>query len=486
MNLRRVFLSSVVWSSVADLGQRAFSFIIMLVLVRLLSLQDFGTSATAMMIVQLLQPVTRFGIYDYLIQRRELSEEIKGAAFMASLMFGCLATVVMFACADLIAMAFSDPNLAPVMRALSIIFLIRSVSAVYEALLVKQFGFKTLAVRTLGAVVVSGLMAVSLAFAGWGVYALVMQQLTASLMASIILVVSYRWVPSFKGARAHIRSILTLGSRYTASQLFSSINNNIYGLIIGLVVSTEAAGIFRLAWSGLDLCMQLTIRPFMQVAQPLFSKLQADRFALGQSYLKVTQHCAALTFPIFGMMAIMGPEIGAFLYGPRWVGVGYVLSIICLIVFPATPNYLIGVLLNAVGRPEKNLQLSAIQSVLSVIFAYTASRWGMMAVAIAFVIRPLFTTPMSFRLLNQSAEAPVPRIARALFVPITAALAMMLAVFLTKSMLVGHLRVELQFVATGLVGLLVYGALVFLMDRQMVMGMLSTIWPKAAKLRGAS
>src|SRR5688572_27759935 len=257
MSIRQAFFSGVVWSSAADIGQRAFSFLILLILVRLLTPQEFGTAATALMIIQLLQPVTRFGLYDYLIFRQDADEPTKGAAWLTGIALGALFSLLLFAVAGLVADAFSDPALAPVLRALSPIFLLRSISCVHEAMLVKQFGFKTLALRTVSAVFIAGVVALVLAYSGWGVYSLVIQQLVNALVATVVLCFSYRWLPRFAGVRAQLRTVVAAGSKYTIAQLFSSLNNTVYGLAIGLFVGTQAAGVFRLAWTGLDLCIQL-------------------------------------------------------------------------------------------------------------------------------------------------------------------------------------------------------------------------------------
>lgn len=481
MSIRGAFFSGVVWSSAADIGQRAFSFLILLILVRLLTPQEFGTAATALMIIQLLQPVTRFGLYDYLIFRQDPDEPTKGAAWLTSIALGLVSSLLLFAVAGLVADAFSDPELAPVLRALSPIFLLRSISCVHEAMLVKQFGFKRLALRTVSAVFIAGVVAIVLAYAGWGVYSLVIQQLVNALVASVVLCFSYRWMPSFTGVRANLRKVMAAGSKYTIAQLFSSLNSTVYGLAIGLFVGTEAAGVFRLAWTGLDLCIQLTIRPFMQVAQPLFAQIQADSKRLGEVFIKVCQHCAVLTFPIFGWMAVMGPEVGTFAYGPRWADAGEVLSIICFVVFPATPNYLIAVLLSAVGQPGRALVLSAAQSVLSVLFAMIAVHWGMTGIAIAFVLRTLITTPLGFEFLKRSADVSVLKVGRPLAMPVIASALMMVSVIATKYLIPEFHTVVITLFVSGLVGAMVYGVAMFVLDRDMIAAMVSMLRQKAKR-----
>jgi len=485
MTTRRVFFSSVVWSSLADIAQRAFSFLVLLILVRLLTLQEFGTAATATMIIQLLQPVSRFGLYDYLIFRDDADEAVKGAAWLTSIALGLVATALLFVLAGPISQAFSDAQLAPVLRALSPVFLLRSISCVHEAMLAKQFGFKSLALRTVSAVFVAGIAAIGLAYAGFGVYSLVIQQLVNAAVASVVLCFSYRWLPRFAGSGAHLKTVLTAGSKYTLAQLFSSLNNTIYGLAVGLFVSTQAAGVFRLAWTGLDLCIQLTIRPFTQVAQPLFAQLQADSKRLGETFINVCQHCALVTFPVFGWMAVMGTEVGTVAYGDRFIEAGVVLSILCFVVFPATPNYLIAVLLNAVGQPTKAMILSAAQSALSVLFAMIAVQWGMVGIAAAFVLRTLVTTPLGWWFLKRNAQVSVLDIAKALATPVLASAIMMLAIYATKHATERFVpefhTVIIALIASGIVALIVYGATLFKLEKALILSAWSVLSQKLAK-----
>ena len=476
-----VLMSGVLWSSVGDIGQRFFSFLVMIILVRLLSLQEFGTAATAAMLIQLIQPIARFGIFDYLIQKHDLDEPTKSAAVLGSMALGAIAAMLVFFTSGLVAWAFSDDALIGVLRLLSLMFVINAVGVVYEALLVKQFGFKSLAVRNISAVVVAGSVAILAAFCGWGVYSLVVQQLVFSLISTIVLCLSLRWRPVLTGAFRRLPTVMNLGSRYTIAQIFTSLNNTIYGLAIGLLVGTEAAGIFRLAWSGLDLCIQLTVRPFLKVAQPTFAQLKLDREALKTSLITIMRFCALLTFPVFGVMAAVGPELGTFVYGQKWLAAGKVLSILCLVVFCATPNYLIAILLNAVGQPGKALVLSVVQCVLSVGLALLAAPFGLAGMAIAFVIRPFVTTPLSFRFARVCSGVTTREIGQALVVPIAATVLGAVIGLAVKIFVVADWHPILVISSVASVIILIYLPAVLMLDRELALSALERLRSRLAK-----
>jgi O-antigen/teichoic acid export membrane protein len=473
MKLQTTFVSGALWSSFGNIGQRAFSFFILLILVRILSIKDFGIATTAIMLIQLLQPISRFGIYDYIIQRKDIDEPTKAAAFLTNLFIGCIMSAGLFLLAGPIAKMFSEPELVSVLRLLSPLFLIRSLTCVHEAILAKKFGFKQLAARTVNATIASGLIAVGLAFAGAGVYSLVLQQISNAVIGSVLLYIALPWTPRCSGCWRRIPEVMLKSAAYTISQIMSSLNNTLYGLVIGFMVSTEAAGFFRLAWSGVDLCIQITILPIMQVAQPLFARMQSRRKALGEAYLSVCRHCAALTFPVFGWMAIMGPEVGNLVFSQRWSGTGSILSILCLVVFPATPNYFIGILLNSVGRPDQALRLSATQLSMSMLLAVISSHWGLTGVAIAFVSRAVLTTPLGFYFLSRNIPITPMAVLKALRTPVLASGVTMAVAALTNLSIGESMPEVLVLIASFITSVTAYCAMMVLMDRPLTMKFVS-------------
>jgi O-antigen/teichoic acid export membrane protein len=477
MDLQKTLFKGFAWSSAANIAQRALAFLILLVLVRLLSKQDFGTAATGSMIVSLLQPVTRFGTFDYLVQKPDVDERVQTGAFFTSLVFGVISSLGLFALAGPIAAAFHDPNLKPVVQLLSPVFLLKSVSCVHEAMLTKAFGFKMLAMRTVGGVFLAGGVAIAMALCGYGLFALVAQQLVAAATSSAILCLSYKWKLDRHRMLDNVRAQLPIGARYTVAQLLSSANNSAYGLVIGLFLSTQAAGVFRLAWSALDLCVQLTIRPFTQVAQPIFAKARAEQAELGEAYLRVTELSAAFTFLVFGLIGAMGPEIGLLLYGQRFHEAGPALSIICCVVVFATPNYMIASLLNSIGRANQLILLSLAQCAAAVVLAAISAPLGMTAVAIAFILRVTLTSPIAFILLKRATDVRLLAVCKVLAAPLASALTMVAVLWGLKLVMPAQLPAVVKVVVAGLLGTAVYAGGLTLLNRRLVLELLDLARP---------
>lgn len=399
MSLKRKAFTSAAWTAGARIGERASVFLIMLVLLRLLDVTDFGTATTAVMIINVLWPVARFGTFNFVVQHSEPDEAVLTGALMATLGFSILATVSLAAAAVPLAWAFSDPNLAPAVLLLSPVFILKSLGIVPEGILTKQFGFRALAVRQLTSVLVGGAAAIAAALAGWGVYALVIQQLVMALVATVIVGMGARWKLDIAGGKRHVREAWSMGGKYTAAHLLSSMNLQGYGLIVGLFLGTADAGLFRLAAAAVDLCSQVVIQPFVSVALAVFARFKNEQEKLREAYLSVLQAAALGSFMVFGWMAVMGADFGRVMYGARFDAAAPLIPIFSLMVFAATSNFIIGALLSATGRAGNQVRVAGLQAACALVLAMISAPFGLAFASLGNVGRTIVTTPISYHYL---------------------------------------------------------------------------------------
>lgn len=404
MSLKQKAFAGAFWTTAARLGERASVFLIMLVLLRLLDVHEFGTSSTAVMMITVLWPVARFGSYNYIIQHSRPDDAVLTGAMMASLSFSVAATVLLAIAAVPLGYAFNDPALAPVLIALSPVFILKSLGTVPEAVLTKQFGFRALTIRQLTSVLAGGLVAIATAAAGWGIYALVVQQLVMALVSTVMTQAIAGWKLDVRGGLAYVGDAWAMGSKFTVAQLLTSVNLSGYGLIIGLFLSTKDAGLFRLGFAAVDLATQVTIMPFVAIAVPIFARLRDDRNRLRSAYLSLLKVSSFGTYIIFAWMAMMGPEVGRIMYGKRFDEAATLIPIFCVAVFASTTNRLISSLLSATGRAGEQAKLALVQAVCALALASITSPFGLGVAAAGHVLRSLITTPLSYRNLKAATD----------------------------------------------------------------------------------
>ncbi len=179
----------------------------------------------------------------------------------------------------------------------------------HEAVLRRDFGFKTLAIRNIVANLASGGVAVAMALQNFGIASLIAQRLIAAVLLSAIVWRSVPWTPSFTFSKAICRQQLAFGGSLTLSNLLAMGNQRVIDLIVGYALGPTPLGYLRIAWRGLDMLLEIGIRPITQVTLSTFSALQHDKAALARAYSRITQVISLVAFPAFLGAGLSRPSL---------------------------------------------------------------------------------------------------------------------------------------------------------------------------------
>lgn len=214
MGLRIRTIRGIAWSTFEQWGREGASFLVFLILSRLLTPEAFGIVAIASMIILFGQIIGGLGFGTAIIQRKEMSSEHLDAAFWLGIVVGCVLTLVTIGTSNLIGEIFAQPQLTFVARWLAIQFLLGPLGAVHEAVLSREMEFRALAIRTNVAVLISGVVGVTMAFMGFEVWSLVAQSLVSGVVSVIVL-----WWASdvrirFRFSLRHARDLFGFGRLY--------------------------------------------------------------------------------------------------------------------------------------------------------------------------------------------------------------------------------------------------------------------------------
>ena len=188
------------------------------------------------------------GISKGLIQREELTEDLINSSFWTAVASGAVLTVVVIAAAPLFARLFHEPALVNVIRALSCVIIIASLDRTQSALLDRRMAFRIQAIRGSVAAICSAIAAVLAAFAGWGVWALVVQTITFEVVNLACLWSLSGWHPRFSFSRRHLSELLPFGGRYLSIVIVQYLNLNVDNLLIGVFLGPVALGYYVVAY----------------------------------------------------------------------------------------------------------------------------------------------------------------------------------------------------------------------------------------------
>lgn len=401
MSIKRSLAISSGWTVAASVFDNLSMFVIFLVLARMLTPEQFGIVAFATIFVEIGRTVVNAGIADALVQRGEWDGALASTAFWTNLGFGvALCGTLAFVAAPL-AGTYYDPTFGWVLAALSLDLLIEGSTAVHVAKLRREFKYKAIATRGMSARLLSGAIGIALAYAGAGVWALVVSKLIASSATSVILWRAADFRPRFTFALDHVRSFRRFASHQLASQLIGQGNAQVGGLVIGWFLGPAAIAQYRVGSRALSMIVGLVITPLQSTAMSAFSRVQDRENGIASAYLRITRACALLACPMFFGLAAVAPDFMTVVFGAKWRLSSAILVALALVVGPATLNYFQGPALSSAGRSGLNFWATLVGFLGNLVAALIAVPFGVVAVAASYTIRAHLTTPLSLRFVTR-------------------------------------------------------------------------------------
>ena len=437
--LGRHVAAGLKWTVGETWGQQALHLVVFVFLARLLSEADFGLVALAAVFVSFAQLVVDQGLGDALIQRREITRRQVDTAFWVALGTGAVLTGLGLLLGPAIGGLLGEPALGPVLQVLSLTFLLSAFSSIQIALLRRQLAFRSLAMRAIVATIGGGIAGISLALAGFGVWALVAQQVAAAVLSVLLLWRISPWRPGRSFSWPDFRDLFRFGINVVGSDFLSFLSRNLDNLLIGAVLGTVPLGLYAVGYRILAVSQTLLLNVARRITFPAFARLQHDPARLVRAYFRVTRTGAAVILPGYVGLALVAPELTVVLFGERWAEAGLVASTLFLIGPVLSVQAFSNSLLNAAGHPEVVLRFRLLTTVLNVIGFAIAVWFGIIAVAAAFVMRGYLLLPLNLRWMRAYAGVPMGPYLRQLVPAATVTVAMASAVLVIKVLAAGRL-----------------------------------------------
>jgi PST family polysaccharide transporter len=454
----------VLWMVIGSGGQTLFQFVLFMILARLLGPEAFGVVGIATAFIDISNLIGRAGLTEVLIQRSDMSDEEVDTAFWSSFGFGLLLTVIMFVTAQNLADLFGVAELKPVMQWLAPMSLLFAAGTVYEAKLRREFGFRALAARNVSATIVSGVVAMVMAFTGFGVFSLVAQRLIYYVWFTAAMIVATRWWPSLRFNPRIAIAQLKGGIAVALSSLLGSGNQRVLDLIVGYFVGAQGLGYLRIAWRGIDLLLELSIRPVTTVTLTSLSRLQNDRPALIDAYLQLVHMTAAFLYPLFVGAALVAPELLTLMFGAKWQASILPMQMLTQIALFVPLIWYKTNILMAIGRMWEVLLINLFEFALSVTVGVIAAQYGVEGAAAGNVVRMLLATPVILFAVQAWTGVPFGRTLAAVMYPAAAAIIMAGALALLRPHLMSLHPIAILAIMS-VVGFAIYAPAILALDQ---------------------
>jgi len=401
MSLKQEAIKGVTWSAAQKWGVRIISFCVMLILARLVLPESFGLVAYATVFTAFAQIFVDQGFSDAIVQFPDLKREHLDTAFWVNVLTGTILTIASIAASSLIANIFDEPQLGPIVRWLSPIFILSALSSVQQSLLRRKLAFKSLTTRSLIATISSGIVAVIMAFLGFGVWSLVAKLIVEGAVSVIALWQVSDWRPNFRLSRKHFKELFSFGINIVGGNFVDFLSVHSDDFLIGYYLGPIALGYYTLAYNLLIVMTDLLVSVPNAVAFPVFSKIQKDPIRLKSTFYEVTQLQSIIAFPIFLGVFIVAPEAVRVLYSDKWASSIPVVQILMLIGIVRSASYFYSSIFRAAGKPSWRFGIYSLTAVLNVVGFLIVVRMGIIAVAVSYVVVSYLLMPLYFLMIRK-------------------------------------------------------------------------------------
>jgi O-antigen/teichoic acid export membrane protein/peptidoglycan/xylan/chitin deacetylase (PgdA/CDA1 family) len=362
-----------------------------LILARILSPEDIGTFSVAAFLMMLLHVFRDFGVVQYIIQERELSNEKIQSAMGVAILLALAMAVLMLACSRLIAQFYGNPAIEPIMWVMAASFAISPFGSLLFAIYRREFRLKAIFWIKIISALSHVAVAVTLALFGFGALSLAWANfagiLAFGVVANLLRPHGLPRLPRF----GHMRAILSYGGVSSLGNAANSIGTNMPDVVIGKVMNMAAVGYFSRANGLVQLFTRLITGALLPLVLPYFAKMRRDGQELSRPYLAAVEQLTALSWPFFTVLLLLAYPIVRALYGPQWDPSVPVMQLLCVAGAISSVSIFAAHVMIANDQLRESTWCQLISQPVRITAVLAASAFGLLWVAVATIAAELTT-----------------------------------------------------------------------------------------------
>jgi O-antigen/teichoic acid export membrane protein len=401
-DLRQKTRGSILWTVVRITSDQIFSFVVFVILARLLSPSEIGTFAIAMAFTEVSRVIAIQGMVQNIPRAKRLTPELADTVFWTNLAMSVAVACVVLGLAPIIMDVIDQPDSAAPLQALGFVLPIAALGATHMSLRLREFGHKSLALRSVVGGTIGGAAAIAAAFAGWGIWSLVVQRFVTESMNALMAWLSYKWVPSRNFSIKQLREIWGFGFNMALTQILGLLPRRAIDLVIGTALGAAAVGVYRTAGRTSELVATGTISPYTTVALQTLSRLQANTEEIAKAFRWMVSRSAMLTIPAMVGFGVLAPDAVPAIYGEKWADAGELARAFACLAITYSISSFASPLLMALGRGATLRTLAICQLIATVVVAALAAPFGIFVVAWASVVRGYLSLPFTLWALKRA------------------------------------------------------------------------------------
>lgn len=405
-NLKKTVISSLIWKFLERLGTQGIQFVVSIILARLLLPSDYGIITMIMVFTAIANAFVQSGFSTSLIQKKNSDELDFSSVFYTSFVIATICYLILFLTAPLIADFYQMPQITSILRVLAITLFFGAFNSVQNAKLSKDMKFKTLFFSSLGAIIVSGTTGITMAYLGFGAWALVGQQLANIIASTIILWFTSGWRPKIMFSLARVKGLFSYGWKIMCSSLIDTFYQNLYNLVIGKFYNSATLGNYNKGEQFPKLIAVNIDGAIGSVMLPAYAKEQERKDKVKKMVRRAIVTSSLIIFPLMLGLAVIAEPLVKILLTDKWLGCVPFMQILCIVyaLYPINTANLQAI--KALGKSDYFLKLEIIKKILGIIVLIITIPHGVYAMAVGQVIVTIISTMINafpnYKLLSYS------------------------------------------------------------------------------------
>ncbi|MGJ0484856.1 MAG: lipopolysaccharide biosynthesis protein [Methylomicrobium sp.] len=389
-SFQRKITKGVLWSAIDVLLRQGSQFVILIVMARILSPEDFGVMALLGLFIGLANVFVDGGFSSALIQRQNITRVDESTVFFFNLGMGLFVCLALCAAAPYIAFLFDKPILRPLTYALAINVFISAFGAIHITLLTRELDFKLIAKVSGVSSILAGVAGILLAVNGFGIWSLASQTLTATLLSTILLWAWHSWRPLWTFNFGSLRSFFRFGGYLLLTGIVDTLHINLYSILIGKFYHTREVGFYDRAQKTQLLPVNFIMQIINRVAFAAFSAVAEDKERLASAFRKAQRLVMFVNIPLSVTMMILAEPIVITLFGEKWLPSAPILQVLGVVGL-IWPMHVLNInVLQAQGRSDLFFNIMLIKKTVAISLTVAGSFHGIMGLAWAQVAASAF------------------------------------------------------------------------------------------------
>ena len=404
-------ISSLFWKFMERISAQVASFLITIVLARMLVPEDYGIVSMILVFITIADVFVTSGFSSSLIQKKDADEKDFSTMFSLSLVSSILIYLILFFCAPYIADFYRMPQLSKILRIFALRLPITAFNSIQHAYISKKLIFKKFFFSTLIGTLISGIVGIIMAYKGFGVWALVVQYLTNSMIDTIVLFITVPWRPKINISFKSAKQMIKYGWKVTFAELISNIYTEMRSLVIGRIYTSEDLAYYKKGNQFPELILNNIDSSIGSVLFPAISNNNDNKEIVKNMTRKAIKLSTYLVFPMVVGMFVTAELLINLLLTEKWSMAIIFMQIQCVVQMTKPISTANNQAIKALGRSDVFLKLEIFKKTIGVCILLAVMKISVEAIAYSMIIYSVIATAANMvpnkKLMNYSAKEQI-------------------------------------------------------------------------------